>query len=449
MYERIETCMLHVNRTAALHSLGCKVNAYETEAMREQLEAAGYRIVPFEPGADVYVINTCSVTNIADRKSRQMLARARKMNPDAVVAATGCYVQTARQQTGLDVKADIILGNNEKQNLVSVLEAFFADRECKTEYVLNLQQMREYEPLSIEKTSEHTRAFVKVQDGCNQFCSYCIIPYARGRVRSRKSEEVLQEVQTLAQNGICEIVLTGIHLSSYGAGLSEKTDLVDLTEAICRVPGIARVRLGSLEQSIVTETFAKRLREQEAFCPHFHLSLQSGDDGVLRRMNRRYTGAQFLEKIELLRSHFHDPAMTTDIIVGFPQESEEEFARTREFLQKADFYETHVFRYSRRAGTRAAAMDGQIPEHVKEERSALLMADDRLRREAFCRRRDGQRGTVLFEEPAMYGTRKGLAGYTKEYVKVFFETEADLSNTMREGTLVFHAGEEMMELQGC
>ena len=438
--------MSDYRRSAALHSLGCKVNAYETEAMGQQLEQAGYTIVPFAPGADVYIINTCSVTNIADRKSRQMLSRARKMNPQAVVVAVGCYVQTARQKTGSDIRADIILGNNEKHNLVSVLERFFADRNAPAEFVADLRQIREYEPLSISKTQEHTRAFVKVQDGCDQFCSYCIIPYARGRVRSRSVEDVAEEVKRLAGAGIQEIVLTGIHLSAYGSDLVKGEGLAELTEKVCGIPGIRRVRLGSLEQSVITPEFLARTSSLAEFCSHFHLSLQSGDNGVLSRMNRHYTGEVFAEKIRMLRETFDDPALTTDVIVGFPGETEEEFENTRRFLNENDFYESHIFRYSMRAGTRAAAMGNQIEESVKEERAAILAGDYQKRRENYVSRHAGRIREVLFEESLEFEGQRGYTGFTPEYIRVFMKTDDNMQNQLRKGRLTVSGDKKMLTL---
>ncbi len=424
-------------RKAAFHSLGCKVNSYETEAMQQELEQAGYEIVPFEPGADIYVINTCSVTNVADRKSRQMLHKARKMNPDAVVVAAGCYVQTAKEKTGLAVEADIILGNDRKRELAAALAEYYAGEDALTahhvEQLIDINKGTTYEKLAITKTEEHTRAYIKVQDGCNQFCSYCIIPYARGRVRSRQMEDVMTELRALAANGIHEVVLTGIHLSSYGLEIG--TDLLSLIRAAATVPGIDRIRLGSLEQGIITEEFARGVAEIEEFCPHFHLSLQSGCDTVLERMNRRYTSAQFAERCDLLREVFDDPALTTDVIVGFPQETEEEFQQTVEFLKKIQFYETHIFKYSMRKGTVAARMDGQIQESVKGERSDVLLALNRMHKAQFEERRIGKKVSALFEEKITADGKTFYTGYTKEYIRTAICTEQDLTNKVVAGTL--------------
>lgn len=359
-------------KKVALHNLGCKVNAYELEAMEQLLEKKGYEIVPFEPGADYYIINTCTVTNIADRKSRQMLHRARKMNPEAVVAAVGCYAQIRGEELEKDPMIDLIVGNSRKGELPQLLQSCRLEKK-KQAALSDLGRERKYEPLSIEKTAEHTRAFIKVQDGCNQFCSYCIIPYARGRVRSRRPEDVLREVRNLAASGCREVVLSGIHLSSYGIDFEQQTDLLDLIRLLHPVEGIDRIRLGSLEPGIITEGFAEELAALPKVCPHFHLSLQSGCDRTLRRMNRRYTSGEYLERCRILRKYFRDPALTTDIITGFPGETEEDFRESAEFVERVSFFETHVFPYSRREGTRAASMEGQLPEAVKKQRSHVLL----------------------------------------------------------------------------
>ena len=369
---------------AALHNLGCKVNAYETEAMQQQLEERGYEIVPFDQKADVYIINTCSVTNIADRKSRQMLHRAKKLNPEAVVVAAGCYVQVASDALKEDDSVDIIVGNNNKARLADILEEYMKDRQGdEGGYVLDIARAREYEELHVSRLGEHTRAFIKVQDGCNQFCSYCIIPYARGRVRSRKPEDVEAEVKGLVARGYREVVLTGIHLSSYGTehmegspvkgGDWDSGPLWDLIERIHRVEGLERIRLGSLEPRIITREFAEKLAGLPEFCPHFHLSLQSGCDATLKRMNRHYTTEDYLRRCGILREIFDHPAITTDVIAGFPGETEEEFEETRRFLETVRFYEMHVFKYSKRQGTRAAVMEDQVSEQVKARRSDVLL----------------------------------------------------------------------------
>ena len=417
-------------KKAALHNLGCKVNAYETEAMQQMLEEAGYEIVPFSEKADVYVINTCSVTNMADRKSRQMLHRAKKRNPDAAVVAAGCYVQTKEDEAKCDEAIDILIGNNQKKELVERLDAFFAGRGEKVEAVVDINHEKQaFEELTLDHAAEHTRAFIKVQDGCNQFCSYCIIPYARGRVRSRELADVLNEVKGLAESGFQEVVLTGIHLSSYG--IDNGGSLLELILKTMEVPGIRRVRLGSLEPRIITEEFVNALKDQEKFCPHFHLSLQSGCDATLKRMNRRYTAEEYYEKCVLLRENFDHPALTTDVIVGFPGETEEEFAETVAFLKKVAFYETHIFKYSRRKGTKAAIMENQIPEELKTKRSDILLKLDKEHRKEYEAVLVGTEQEVLFEEEVTIDRKDWFVGHTKEYVKIAVPAEENLANQLQ------------------
>ena len=417
-------------KKAALHNLGCKVNAYETEAMQEMLEKAGYEIVPFREGADIYIINTCTVTNIADRKSRQMLHRARKMNPDAIVVAAGCYVQAQAEKEEVDPCIDIVLGNNRKKDLIAVLEEYQqkkAGGECLEE-VEDISRTREYESLSLTRPGDHTRAYIKVQDGCNQFCTYCIIPYARGRVRSREIDDVIREVRALAENGYREVVLTGIHLSSYGIDFDGERHLLELIRAVHRVDGICRIRLGSLEPGIITEEFAQALAALPKMCPHFHLSLQSGCDATLKRMNRRYTSGEYEEKCRILRKYFDRPALTTDVIVGFPGETEEESRQSMEFVDKVDFYETHIFKYSRREGTKAAVMEDQISEQVKAKRSALMISLGERKRQAYEESFIGSEVEVLVEEPDTINGKEVQTGHTKEYIKVALESGEDLRN---------------------
>ena len=412
-------------KKAAFHNLGCKVNEYEMEAMQELLEQAGYEIVPFAEGADVYVINTCTVTNIADRKSRQMLHRARKFNPEAVVVAAGCYVQTGQELLRTDPAVDILLGNDRKQELVRVLQEFETLRRSgkgseKLEDVLDLSAGRAYENLSVSRTSERVRANIKVTDGCNQFCSYCLIPYARGRVRSRRPDEIVREIRALAETGYCEFVITGIHLSSYGRDFPEtgEEDLLSLLRRIREIPGVHRIRLGSLEPGIITEGFVQGISEIPQICPHFHLSLQSGCDATLRRMNRHYTSEEYAQKCQLLRRYFRTPALTTDIIVGFPGETREEFLASKSFIEDVQFYETHIFKYSRRDGTRAAMMPDQIQEDVKEERSTILQELGRKRIRQYERSMYGRTLEVLLEEEKKFGDGSYLIGHSKEYVPV-------------------------------
>ncbi len=401
-------------KKAALHNLGCKVNAYETEAMQELLARHGYEIVPFQEKADIYIINTCTVTNMADRKSRQMLHRARKQNPEALVVACGCYVQAKDGEQ--EECVDVVIGNNRKKDLIEILEAFESGKKKSEKEILDINHTNEYEELHLEKTAEHTRAYVKVQDGCNQFCTYCIIPYVRGRVRSRARDSVLGEIQKLADNGYKEAVLTGIHLSSYGIDTNDS--LLGLILAVHEIPGIQRIRLGSLEPRIITQEFVETLAELPKICPHFHLSLQSGCDDTLKRMNRRYTSEEYYEKCMLLRKYFTRPALTTDVIVGFPGETQEEFAQSKAFIDKVNFYETHVFKYSKREGTKAAAMKDQIPEEIKACRSNELLSLSRRKQEAY---EDALLGTVqevLMEEEILVGGERYLTGHTREYVKV-------------------------------
>ena len=413
-------------KKVALHNLGCKVNAYETEAMQELLEQHGYEIVPFKEGADVYIINTCTVTNMADRKSRQMLHRARKMNPGAIVVACGCYVQAKRDE--IDECIDIVVGNNRKKDIIEILREHEAMQEGVQKELVDINHINEYEELHLSRTAEHTRAYIKVQDGCNQFCSYCIIPYARGRVRSRSHDSVIREVEELARNGYKEVVLTGIHLSSYGVDTGD--DLLSLILSIHEIEGIRRIRLGSLEPRIITEEFAKTIAGLPKMCPHFHLSLQSGCDATLKRMNRRYTSEEYYEKCVLLRKYFDNPALTTDEIVGFPGETEEEFAQSKAFIDKVNFYETHVFKYSKRAGTRAAQMEEQVPESVKTIRSNELLELTRRKQASYEEALIGTTQEVLMEEEMVCQGEKYQVGHTKEYVKIGQKTEENLTNQL-------------------
>lgn len=421
-------------KKAALHNLGCKVNAYETEAMQHLLEEAGYEIVPFTQKADVYVINTCSVTNMADRKSRQMLHKAKKNNPDSIVVAAGCYVQTSEKEVLNDLSVDIVIGNDRKHDLVRLLEEYSLDSVNDTVDDIN-DGKHDFEELFIDQTKEHTRAFIKVQDGCNQFCSYCIIPYARGRVRSRRFENVIAEVERLAANGFKEVVLTGIHLSSYGVDFEEATGLLELIQAVNAVKGIERIRLGSLEPKIVTEHFASELSKLDKICPHFHLSLQSGCDATLKRMNRKYTTKEYERGCELLRKYFVHPAITTDVIVGFPGETEEEFEQTKAYLERIHFYEMHIFKYSKRKGTRAAVMPDQIDEQIKAARSEKLIALGHDMSKGFRKFYIGKNEEVLFEEKAVIGDKEYFVGYTKEYVKVAKKTAENLENQIVSGRI--------------
>ena len=435
-------------RKAAFHNLGCKVNSYETEAMQQLLEDAGYEIVPFREGADVYIINTCSVTNVADRKSRQMLHRAKKMNPSAAVVAVGCYVQAAGAELKKDEAVDLIVGNNQKKDLVQILDDYFADHENSGE-ILDIGHSQEYEELHIRRIADHTRAFIKVQDGCNQFCSYCIIPYTRGRVRSRRPEDIEHEVRGIAEAGYKEIVLTGIHLSSYGVDFKDEQqeNLLTLIKRLDQIPGIERLRLGSLEPRIVTREFAKELARLRTICPHFHLSLQSGCDATLKRMNRRYNAAEYQACCEILREEFDNPAITTDVIVGFPGETEEEFAETERFLKAIHFYEMHIFKYSRRAGTRAADMPDQVPEGTKSVRSDILLALEKQQSLDYRGRFLGTEEEILLEEPIEIDGTKYMMGHTRQYVKGAVPYEEGLKNKTVKGIFTKALNEEVLLLE--
>ena len=409
-------------KKVALHNLGCKVNSYETEAMEQMLMKAGYEIVKFgEEAADIYIVNTCSVTNIADRKSRQMLHRAKKLNKDAIVIATGCYVQAEGSELQLDDAVDIVIGNNKKADLLHIIEEY-ENNNTKNSAIIDINRTDEYEELSINSVCEHTRAYIKIQDGCNQFCSYCIIPYTRGRVRSRNPELVVNEVKGLVAKGYKEIVLTGIHLSSYGIDLGN-TNLLNLIIALNGVEGLERIRLGSLEPRIITEEFASVISKLEKVCPHFHLSLQSGCDATLKRMNRRYDTAEYYEKCELLRKYFVHPAITTDVIVGFPGETDEEFAITKAFLEKVNFYEMHIFKYSRRKGTVADKMSGQVSDQIKNSRSKALLELVDVMSNEFNLHYVDKDVEVLFEEINICDGIEYAIGHTKEYIKLFVDIE--------------------------
>ncbi len=436
-------------KSVALHNLGCKVNAYEIDVMQQMLQEKGYKIVPFDEQADIYIVNTCSVTNIADRKSRQMLHQAKKRNPEAIVVAVGCYVQTGTEAVLKDEGVDLCIGNNRKKDLIPILEAYFEeqDKTIHDTTVIDINHTAEYEEMTLTKTAEHTRAYIKIQDGCNQFCSYCIIPYARGRVRSRKLEDILAEVKGLVANGYQEIVLTGIHISSYGIDFSGETasngmpkytgksKLLDLVKAIHKIEGLKRIRLGSLEPRIISEEFAYELSRLEKVCPHFHLSLQSGCNATLKRMNRHYSAEEYYEKVELLRRVYENPAITTDVIVGFPGETEEEFKETEQFLEKICFYEMHVFKYSKRQGTPAATMENQVPDTIKQERSARLLTMEREQSKQFRKQKIGTVCEVLFEEAKVINDEIYQIGHTTEYIKVAKKETEDLSNCLITGKI--------------
>lgn len=451
-------------KNVALHNLGCKVNSYELDVVQQMLQENGYNIVSFDEKADIYIVNTCTVTNMADRKSRQMLHRAKTLNPDSVVIAIGCYVQTGKEDVVLDESIDLAIGNNRKKDIVAIIESYLkekgllqapskVDKTLNNTTVIDVNNTYEYEEMTLKKTAEHTRAYIKIQDGCNQFCTYCIIPYARGRVRSRRWEDIKQEIEGLVAAGYKEIVLTGIHISSYGIDFEEEawlagesrealksegrhdysgaSKLIDLIERIHDMPGLKRIRIGSLEPRIVTSEFAQRLAALPRICPHFHLSLQSGCDTTLKRMNRHYTAAEYRESVENLRKAFERPAITTDVIVGFPQETEEEFIETKAFLEQIGFFEMHIFKYSKRKGTIAAGMTGQVPDTMKTVRSNQLLALEKEQSKEFRSFYLGREAEVLFEESKQIQGKKYQLGHTVDYVKVALETEEDLVNQIR------------------
>lgn len=454
-------------KTVAFHTLGCKVNTYETEAMQQLMESAGYRCVEFGERADVYIVNTCSVTNIADRKSRQMLHRARKMNEDAIVVAAGCYVESAKNKIDEDLSIDIIVGNNNKNDIVNIINEYLQDK-IKNKFIIDINKETEYEEFNISKINDHTRAFIKVQDGCNQFCSYCIIPFTRGRVRSRKMENILDEVKNLSASGYKEIVLTGIHLSSYGVDFLDesynkrmekltqteesdeefvtKNELLCLIENIANIEGIERVRIGSLEPRIIQENFIKSLSKIDKFCPHFHLSLQSGCDKTLKSMNRKYTADEFYEGVKLIRKYFDSPAITTDIIVGFPGETKTDFEESKAFVEKVKFYETHIFPYSIREGTKAANMP-QVDGNEKAQRANILNEINLKNQREFRASRIGKEDELLCEEIFIKDGVEYFTGYTKEYVKVAVLNSDLKTNDIVSGKIVDFLTDDILLLE--
>ena len=454
-------------KTVAFHTLGCKVNTYETEAMQQLMESAGYRCVEFGERADVYIVNTCSVTNIADRKSRQMLHRARKMNEDAIVVAAGCYVESAKNKIDEDLSIDIIVGNNNKNDIVNIINEYLQDK-IKNKFIIDINKETEYEEFNISKINDHTRAFIKVQDGCNQFCSYCIIPFTRGRVRSRKMENIIDEVKSLSASGYKEIVLTGIHLSSYGVDFLDesynkrmekltqteesdeefvtKNELLCLIENIANIEGIERVRIGSLEPRIIQESFIKSLSKIDKFCPHFHLSLQSGCDKTLKSMNRKYTADEFYEGVKLIRKYFASPAITTDIIVGFPGETKKDFEESKTFVEKVKFYETHIFPYSIREGTKAANMP-QVDGNEKVRRANILNEINLKNQKEFRALRIGKEDELLCEEIFIIDGIEYFTGYTKEYVKVAVLNSDLKTNDIVRGRIVDFLTDDILLLE--
>ncbi len=448
-------------KSVALHNLGCKVNAYEMDVMQQMLQEKGYKIVPFDEQADIYIVNTCTVTNIADRKSRQMLHQAKKRNPNAVVVAAGCYVQTGKETVLKDEGIDLCVGNNRKKDLVSILEQYFTERD-KTLHdtsIIDINHTAEYETLTLKKTAEHTRAYIKIQDGCNQFCSYCIIPYARGRVRSRPLWDILSEIRGIVANGYQEVVLTGIHISSYGIDFSGeksangmpkytgKSMLLELVREIHKIDGVKRIRLGSLEPRVITEEFAEEISKMEKVCPHFHLSLQSGSDATLKRMNRHYSTGEYYEKVELLRRVYDRPAITTDVIVGFPGETEEEFEETVRYLEKISFYEMHIFKYSKRQGTTAAEMEQQVPDKIKQERSNKLLAMEKEQSKEYRKKIIGTTVEVLFEEEKEIAGEMYQVGHTGEYIRVAKKGRESLSNKLIFGKVTGFLQEDVLLME--
>jgi threonylcarbamoyladenosine tRNA methylthiotransferase MtaB len=431
----------------ALHNLGCKVNAYETDVMQQKLTENGFEIVNYDENADVYIVNTCSVTNMADRKSRQLLHRAKKNNVEAIVIAVGCYAQMNTEQAELDPAVDIIIGNNRKKDIVSILQNYLKNPHKKIVEVLDINNVEvPYEEMKLKSSVVRTRADIKIQDGCNQFCTYCIIPYARGRVRSRTKENVLEEATTLAKTGCKEIVLTGINISAYGTDFKEKNPfiLVELMEALNEIEGIERIRIGSFEPRILTKEFVERLVKIKKLCPHFHLSLQSGSNSTLQRMKRQYTAEEYYDKVMLLRQYFENPAITTDVIVGFPGETEEEFSETLIFLKSVEFFEMHVFKYSRRKGTVADRRTDQIQEIIKTNRSKILLELAKEQSKKYRERFLGKEVEVLFEEEKNILGDTYQIGHTSEYIKVAMKIKEEMLNQIVRGKIEKFLGKNLM-----
>lgn len=433
-----------MRKKAALHNLGCKVNAYETEAMKELLREDGYEIVDFHDKADVYVVNTCTVTSVADQKSRQTLHRAKKENPDAIVVAAGCYVQTAADKLRKDNYIDILIGNNKKDQLVNKIHEYIKGQE-REESIMDVNKGKiSYEALRVNSTGKNTRAFVKIQDGCNEFCTYCLIPYARGRNRFRDIASIKEEVKKFAKNGYKEVVLTGIHLSAFGE--NEDFGLIDVIESISEVSGIERIRLGSIEPRIITEDFARRVSKIKKFCPHFHLSLQSGCNKILKRMNRKYTKEEFREGCMLLRKYFKDPALTTDVIVGFPGETEEDFMESYEFYKDINFYEMHVFKFSKRRGTGAYTMPNQVTNDEKTRRSHILLSLAKKNGREYREKLIGTEVEVLIECKEFINKKFYWTGFTKTYVRVIVDSKEDLKDRIVSGKAIELLNDELIVL---
>ena len=420
-------------KKVSFYTLGCKVNQYETNAMAQKFKEAGYEIVDMNDDiSDVCIVNTCTVTNMSDRKSRHSLRRVKEKNPSAIIAAVGCYAQVAKNDLEKMSEIDIVLGNEEKANIVQYVEKFMENHnENKLIEIEDIATKKEFEDMGQITYTEKTRAFIKVQDGCNQFCSYCIIPYARGRVRSRNAESIIKEITQIAQNGIKEVVITGIHVASYGRDFGNENGLIELLEKINKIEGIKRIRLGSLEPKIITEEFMQRLSKLEKMCHHFHLSLQSGCDETLKRMNRKYTTVEVKEIIERLRRYYDDVMLTTDIIVGFPGETEEEFEATYQFLKEVKLYKMHVFQYSPRKGTRAAVMPNQIDGNIKEARSKKLIELSNENQKMYNQQLVGKEVEVLFEDKEVEDGITYFRGHTQNYILVKYKTDENLENTLK------------------
>lgn len=441
-------------KSVALHNLGCKVNAYEIDVMQQMLQESGYSIVAFDEKADIYIVNTCSVTNIADRKSRQMLHKAKKQNPEAVVVAVGCYVQSGKEKIEKDECIDLAIGNNKKKELVSIIEEFLAtnqkDKTLNNTTVIDMSQTKDYEDLTLKKTAGHTRAYIKIQDGCNQFCSYCIIPHTRGRVRSRLIESIKQEIDTLTQKGYDEFVLTGIHISSYGRDWDNGVTLLTLIQALHQIPSVKGIRLGSLEPGIITEELVQALAAMPKVCPHFHLSLQSGCDATLARMNRKYNTMEFSQKVALLRKYYGKPGITTDVIVGFPGETEEDFQITTEFLRKIHFSEMHIFKYSKREGTSAAVMEHQVDDKIKADRSNILLELEKVQAREYRTSFLEEDVEILLEDKKIIDQKEYFIGYTGEYIKAALPAmEQYISGQRIKGNVKRFLTEDMLLLQSC
>lgn len=426
----------------ALYTLGCRVNSYESEAMAEKFIKEGYEVVSFDEFSDVYVINTCTVTNMGDKKSRQMIGRARRHNPEAIIAVVGCYSQIASDEIAEIEGVDVVLGSRNKGDVVYWVNRAREESKQVVE-VKDVLKNNKFEQLAINEYQDKTRAFLKIQDGCNRFCSYCLIPFARGGVCSKEPEEILKEVKELSKNGFKEIILSGVHTASYGVDLEGNWDLVKILEEINKIEGIERIRIGSIDPTFFTEGVIERICNLEKMCPHFHLSLQSGCDATIRRMNRKYTAQEYKDVVENLRKHIKDVSITTDIIVGFPGESKGEFEATYEFLKDIKLSKMHIFKYSKRTGTKAAEMPFQVDGLIKEERSKKLIELNNALEVEFMEKFIGREMRVLYEE-AISGKENTYVGYTENYIKVITESEEKLEGKIVPTKLVAVKQENMV-----